>query len=77
MSKLSEKTTLYLNPYVKKFLKMKAVQENRSMSEIVNEEFAELLEDLEDAYELSERQENPVFLPWLEVKKQLTRNGKL
>jgi hypothetical protein len=77
MSKLSEKTTLYLNPYVKKFLQLKALQENRSMSDIVNDEFADLLEDLEDAYELSKRKENPVFLPWVEVKKQLAQDGKL
>lgn len=77
MSNLSEKTTLYLNPYVKKFLQLKALQENRSMSDIVNDEFAELLEDLEDSYELSKRKENPVFLPWFEVKEQLERDGKL
>lgn len=77
MSKLSEKTTLYLNPYVKKYLQLKALQEKRSMSELVNEEFADLLEDLEDSYELSERKKNSEFEPWLEVKKQLKADGKI
>ncbi len=77
MSKLSERTTLYLNPYVKKYLQHKALQENRSMSELVNDEFAELLEDLEDSYELTKRKKNPVFEPWLEVKSLLEADGKI
>lgn len=77
MSKLSEKTTIYLNPYVKKFIQHKAINERRSISDIVNEEFAELLEDMEDGYELSKRKSDPAFRPWLEVKKQLQADGLL
>jgi hypothetical protein len=77
MSTLSEKTTLYLNPYVKKFIQHKAVNEGRSISDVVNEEFAELLQDLEDSYELSKRKEDPIFKPWTEVKKQLKADGLL
>lgn len=77
MSKPNEKTTVYLNPYVKKFIQYKAVAEGRSVSAIINEEFAELLEDMEDSHELSKRKEDPAFKPWLEVKRQLKADGLL
>lgn len=55
MSNLSEKTTIYLNPTVKKFLQHKAVAENRSLSDIVNEQFSDMLEDLNDIKETEKR----------------------
>lgn len=55
MSNLSDKTTIYLNPQVKKFIKHRAVAENRSVSEIINDHFADLLEDLADIKEVQER----------------------
>jgi hypothetical protein len=61
MSNLTDKTTIYLNPVVKKFLQHKAVAENRSVSEIVNEEFADMLEDLEDIKLIEERRNEPTI----------------
>lgn len=55
MSKLSDKTTIYLNPQVKKFLKHKAVAEGRSLSELINEQFEDMLEDLYDLKEIDKR----------------------
>lgn len=55
MKTLSEKTTIYLNPYVKKFIKHKAVAENRSVSEIINDYFHDMLEDLDDIKTIRER----------------------
>ena len=46
MSKLTDRTTVYLNPYVKKFVQHKAVEENRSVSSVVNNKLADLLEEL-------------------------------
>lgn len=77
MAKLSKKTTIYLNPYVKTYLQHRAVQENRSVSEIINDEMADLLEDMQDAAELKKRLQNPQFLPWEQVKKQLKADGLL
>ena len=77
MSNASEKTTIYLNPYVKKFLQHKAINENRSLSDVVNDEFADMLEDLEDSYELSRRKTDSQFTPWLEVKAKLKADGLL
>ncbi len=55
MSNLSEKTTIYLDPLVKKFLQHKAVAESRSLSDLVNEQFADMLEDLSDIKEIEKR----------------------
>jgi hypothetical protein len=48
MSRLKAKTTIYLNPYVKKFVQHKAVEENRSISVIINNKLADMLEELAD-----------------------------
>lgn len=55
MSILSEKTTIYLDPTVKKFLQHKAIAESRSLSDVVNEQFADMLEDLSDIKEIEKR----------------------
>ncbi len=59
MSKLSEKTTVYLNPTVKKFMQHKAITENRSLSDLINDEFADMLEDLSDLKEIKKRRDEP------------------
>ena len=70
MSNLSQKTTIYLNPYVKKFMQHKAVAEGRSVSEIINEIFEDMLEDLEDIKEVEKRRNEP-SVPFEEVLKEL------
>jgi hypothetical protein len=70
MSKLSEKTTIYLNPYVKKFIQHKAVAEGRSVSDIINNSFEDMLEDLEDIKEVEKRRSEPT-VPFEEVLKSL------
>lgn len=70
MSNLSDKTTVYLNPTVKKFLQHKAIAEDRSVSEIINEEFADMLEDLEDLKEVEKRRNEP-SVPFEMVLKEL------
>lgn len=59
MSTLSEKTTIYLDPNVKKFIQHKAVAESRSVSDIINDYFADMLEDLEDLREIKRRKGEP------------------
>lgn len=59
MSNLSEKTTVYLSPYVKKFIQHKAVEEERSVSEVINDHFADILDDLEDSKEVEKRRKEP------------------
>lgn len=70
MSQLIDKTTIYLNPHVKKFLQHKAVAEGRSVSEIINEQFEDMLEDLEDIKEVEKRRGEPT-VPFETVLKDL------
>jgi len=66
MSNLSERTTIYLNPSVKKFLKHKAVAESRSLSDVINDQFANMLEDLSDIKAIEDRR-NEKAVPFEEV----------
>lgn len=55
MSDNSAKTTIYLNPQVKKFLQHKSIEENTSMSEIINSYFADMLLDLDGIDTIKQR----------------------
>jgi len=59
MSDLTAKTTIYLDPLVKRFIQHKAIEEDRSVSDVVNDYFADMLEDLEDAKEVIKRRGEP------------------
>ena len=70
MSNLSEKTTIYLDPIVKKFLQHKAIAESRSLSDVINEQFADMLEDLHDIKEIENRRGEQI-VPFEKVLKDL------
>jgi hypothetical protein len=70
MSQLSEKTTIYLNSTVKKFIQHKAVAEGRSVSDIINDQFADMVEDLEDIKEIERRRGEPT-VPFEQVLSDL------
>jgi len=70
MSTLSAKTTIYLEPNVKKFIRHKAIAEGRSVSEIINEAFVDMLEDLDDIKEIKSRLGEPT-VPFETVLKDL------
>ena len=76
MATLTERTTVYLNPYVKKYLQHEAVEQNKSISELINEQLAELLEDAEDAATVDARKSEPLT-SWDKVKSDLARDGLL
>ncbi|MCA9313051.1 CopG family transcriptional regulator [Candidatus Saccharibacteria bacterium] len=59
MSKLADRTTVYLDPVVKQFLQHKAIAEGGSVSEIINDHFADMLEDLEDIQEIKDARSEP------------------
>lgn len=61
MSKLTERTTIYLNPNVKQRLKLLAVAKSRSLSEIINNEMIDLLEDIEDIKAIRSRKSEPTI----------------
>ena len=59
MTSLTDKTTIYLNPMVKDFIKHKAVADNSSVSEIINDYFEDMLEDLDDIKAIVARRNEP------------------
>ncbi len=67
----NEKTTIYLNPAVKKTAKYYALAQNRSMSEIINDRLIEYFEDIQDMAELKKREENSEFVSLPDALKEL------
>jgi hypothetical protein len=76
MASLTERTTVYLNPYVKKYLQHEAVEQGKSISELINDQLAELLEDAQDIATIEERKSEPL-VAWDKVKAELMRDGLL
>ncbi len=57
MGQLSQRSTVYFDPRMHKALRLKAAQENRSISDIVNEAVALLAsEDADDIADFDSRQ---------------------
>jgi hypothetical protein len=70
MSDLSSRTTVYLDPAVKRFIQHKAVAEGRSVSDIINANFADMLEDLQDIKTIRQRRAEPT-VPFEKVLQDL------
>lgn len=76
MASLTERTTVYLNPYVKKYLQHEAVEQGKSISELINDQLADLLEDAQDLEAIEERKSEPL-VAWEKVKAELVKDGLL
>ena len=62
MSHLSQRSTVYFDPQMHKALRLKAAQENRSISDIVNEAVTLLAsEDADDIADFDSRQSEPTL----------------
>jgi len=60
MTQLSQRSTVYFDPQMHKALRLKAAQENRSISDIVNEAVTLLAsEDADDITDFDSRQSDP------------------
>ena len=60
MAQLSQRSTIYFDPNMHKALRLKAAQENRSVSDIVNEAVSLLAaEDAEDIADFDARIKEP------------------
>lgn len=77
MSDTTEKTTIYLDPQVKKGVQYYALRDNTSLSQIINTQLEEYIEDMTDVAEVAKRMKHPEFVPWEEVKRQLKADGLL
>jgi len=77
MSNLTKRSTIYLDPDLHKALRLKAVETERSISDLVNEAVKNaLIEDSIDLKAFEERKNEPVF-SFEEVLKKLRMNGKI
>jgi len=74
---MSKRTTIYLEPSLHRALRLKAIETERSVSDLVNEAVRQTLsEDEEDVRAFEERASEPV-LSYEAVLKDLKKHGKL
>ena len=77
MPQLSQRSTVYFDPALHKALRLKAAEENRSISEIVNEAIALLTsEDAEDIDAVDAREGEP-SVSYAEFVQSLKADGIL
>jgi len=77
MPQLSQRSTVYFDPALHKALRLKAAEENRSISEIVNEAIALLTsEDAEDIDAIDARVGEP-SVSYVEFVQSLKADGIL
>jgi hypothetical protein len=75
MAVTNKRTTVYLDPKLHKALRLKALDSNRSMSEIINQTlWIQLAEDAEDLAAFEEAENEPDF-DFEEMVKRLKKDG--
>jgi len=74
---MTKRSTIYFEPEIHKALRLKAVETDRTMSDLVNEAVRlALAEDTEDLAAFDQRAMEP-NLPFEDVVKELRRRGKI
>ena len=76
MTPLTKRATVYLDPALHKALRLKSLETNRSMSDLINDAILEeLAEDADDlaAFEARKNEPNVTFEDFV---KELKRDGK-
>ena len=77
MSVQSRRTTIYLDEDLHKALRLKAVENSRTVSDLVNEAVREsLAEDAEDIMAFVDRVNEPL-ISYDEMVKKLKKNGRI
>ena len=77
MTTVAKRSTLYLDPDLHKALKVKAVETDRSMSDLVNEALKNsLAEDAEDLAAFETRLSEPL-VSYEDMLKELKSNGRI
>ena len=66
----NEKTTIYLDPKVKKNVQYYALRDDRSLSDIINQKLFEYLEDMADLVAIEETKDEST-VPFKQVVKEL------
>jgi hypothetical protein len=73
----TKRATIYFDPDLHKALRLKAVETNQSLSELVNEAVREALaEDAEDLAAFDDRAGEPA-IPYDEMVMRLRKNGRI
>lgn len=73
----TKRATIYFDPDLHKALRLKAVETNQSLSELVNDAVREALaEDAEDLAAFDERTEEPA-IPYDEMVMRLRKDGRI
>ena len=74
---MTKRSTIYFEPEIHKALRLKAVETDRTMSDLVNEAVRlALAEDAEDLAAFEKRAAEP-NLPFEDVVKELRKRGKI
>jgi len=77
MAEQTKRATIYFDPHLHKALRLKAVETNQSLSELVNEAVREALaEDAEDLAAFDERAEEPA-IPYDAMVMRLRKDGRI
>ena len=77
MATQTKRATVYFDPDLHKALRLKAVETNQSVSELVNEAVKEALaEDAEDLAAFDDRSEEPV-IRYEEMVTRLRKDGRI
>jgi plasmid stability protein len=77
MGRAAQRATVYLDPELRKALKLKAVETSRSVSDLVNDAVREALsEDAEDITAFEERAKEPL-ISYDEMVKRLKKDGRI
>lgn len=77
MAAQTRRATIYFDPDLHKALRLKAVETNQSLSELVNDAVREALaEDAEDAAAFDERSGEPA-IPYDEMVMRLRKDGRI
>ena len=77
MATPSKRTTVYIDPVLHKALRLKAIDSDKSVSEIINDAIRQALaEDAEDLAAFEERKNEP-DIPFEELVKRLKLDGRI
>ncbi len=77
MSRLSKRSTIYLDPTLHHALRLKALETSCSMSKIINEALREALaEDAKDLAVFDERSDEPL-ISYEQMVKRLKQDGRI
>ena len=77
MTALTKRATVYLDPALHKALRLKSLETNRSMSDLINDAIREeLAEDADDLAAFEARKNEPT-VTFEDFVKELKRDGKI